>query len=255
MVLAQKEEVLLLLGNLSGHQVPNVGSCLRVTRLEFLPPNTRSRFQPIYAGIIASFKAQYRKLVIQYQIDCFSANKVFAIDIYQAIVMVERAWHVGVTTSIIQNCWGVLSISIEREIEEARCLVEVDEVATLLHQLTLLSSDSEVGDVMNAHEYLNYEMEFDLNNLCEPTNEEFLDMYSSKHQEIDVDKVTVDVVEEVVGLSVGERSLKTLKKYFEQRSNDALSRIRSIQKLHKEVSSHHLEASRHIIIDSFFRLV
>ena len=72
-----------------------------------------------------------------------------------------------------------LSIFIEREIEEARLSVEVDEVATLLHQLKLLSCDSEVGDVMNPHEYLNYEMEFDLNNPYEPNNEEFLDMYSS----------------------------------------------------------------------------
>ena len=30
---------------------------------------------------------------------------------------------------------------------------------------------------MNAHEYLNYKMEFDLNNPYEPTDEEFLDMY------------------------------------------------------------------------------
>ena len=74
---------------------------------------------------------------------------------------------------------GVLSISFEREIKKARHLIEVDEVATLLHQLTLLSSDSEVDDVMNAHEYLNCEMEFDLNNPYEPTDEEFLDMYSS----------------------------------------------------------------------------
>ena len=36
-----------------------------------------------------------------------------------------------------------------------------------------------VGDVMNAHEYLNFEMKFDLNNPYEPTNDEFLDMYSS----------------------------------------------------------------------------
>ena len=134
-------------------------------------------------------------------------------------------------------------------------MVEVDEVATLLHQLTLLSSDSEVGDVMNAHEYLNYEMEFDLNNPYEPTDEEFLDMYSSKHQEIDVDEVMADVVEEVVGSNVVEPSLETLKKYFEQRPIDALSHIRSIQGLQKEVSSHHLEASRHTTIDSFFRLV
>ena len=63
------------------------------------------------------------------------------------------------------------------------------------------------------------------------------------------------MVEEVVGLSVVGRSLKTLKKYFEQRPNDALSHIRIIQGLKKEVSSHHLEASRHTTIDSFFQLV
>ena len=176
-MLAQKEKVFLILDNFSGHQVPNVSTCLRVTRLEFLPPNTTSSFQFMDACIIASFKAQYRKLVIRYQIDCFSANKVFAIDMYQVVVIIERAWRVGVTTLTIQNCWRhtcVLSISIERQIEEARFLVEVDEIATLLHQLTLLSSYSELGDMMNAHEYLNYEMEFDLNNPYEPTNEEFL---------------------------------------------------------------------------------
>ena len=145
----------------------------------------------------------------------------------------------------------VLSIYIEREIEEG-----VDDVATLLHQLTLLSFDSEVGDVVNAHEYLKYEMEFDLNNPYQPTDEEFLDMYSSVHQKINVDEVMVDVVEVVVGLSVNERSLETLKKYFEHRPNDALSHINIIQGLHNEISSHPLEASRQtIILDSFFRLV
>jgi hypothetical protein len=44
-------------------------------------------------------------------------------------------------------------------------------------------------------------MEFGLNNFYEPTDEEFLDMYSSKHQEIDVDEVMADVIDEVVGLS------------------------------------------------------
>jgi hypothetical protein len=98
-------------------------------------------------------------------------------------------------------------------------------------------------------------MEFDLNNPYEPTYDESLDMYTSKHQGIHVDEVMVDVVEKVVGLSVVERSLETLKKYFEQRPNDALSHIKSIQGLQKEVPSHHLEASRHNSIDSFFRLV
>ena len=61
--LAQKDKVFLLLDDFFGHQVPNVGTRLRVTRLEFLPPNTTSCFQAMDVGIIESFKAQYRKLV------------------------------------------------------------------------------------------------------------------------------------------------------------------------------------------------
>ena len=71
MVMAGKEKVVLLVDNFSGHQVPIVASQLRVTKLVFLPPNTTSRFQPMDAGIIASFKAHYRKLVTQYQIDLY----------------------------------------------------------------------------------------------------------------------------------------------------------------------------------------
>ena len=37
---------------------------------------------------------------------------------------------------------------------------------------------------MEAHEYLNYELEFDLNNPYEFTDEEFLDMLPSNQQEL-----------------------------------------------------------------------
>jgi hypothetical protein len=57
MVAAQKKKVLLLVDNFSGHNMANIASRLNVTQVEFLPPNTTSRFQPMDAGIIASFKA------------------------------------------------------------------------------------------------------------------------------------------------------------------------------------------------------
>ena len=95
MVSAQKEKVLLLVDNFSRHQVPIVGSRLKVTQLEFLPPNTTSRFQPMDAGIIASFKTQYMKLLIQHQIDCISSGKSFVIDVYQVVTMLEKAWRNG----------------------------------------------------------------------------------------------------------------------------------------------------------------
>ena len=125
MVSAQKEKVLLLVDNFSGHQVPNVGSRLRVIRLEFLPQNTTSRFQPMDAGIIASFKAQYMKLLIQHQIDCISTNKSFVIDVYQDVTMLEKAWCNGVIPTTIQNYWrhtGILSVLVENEILQEQLL-------------------------------------------------------------------------------------------------------------------------------------
>ena len=113
------------------------------------------------------------------------------------------------TTSTIQNCWkhtSILPVLIERETGETRRIKEVDEIATLLHQLTLLSSDTEESNAMEAHEYQNYKLEFDLNNPYEPTDEEFLDMLLSDQQELDVDEVVVDEVEEVVGFGIVERS-------------------------------------------------
>ena len=130
--------------------------------------------------------------------------------------------------------------------------------------MTLLSSNIEVSDTMNAQEYLNYELEFDLNNPYEPIDEEFLGMFPFEHQEPDVDEVIVGVVEEVVGLNVAKRSLENLKKYFHytlmhrkyffNRPFDVLPHIKSIEGLQKEVSSHRLVSSHQTTIDSFFHL-
>ena len=71
------------------------------------------------ARIIASFKTQYKKLLIQHQIDCISTRKSFAIDVYQVVTMLEKAWRNGVTPITIKNCWrhmGILSVLVENEV-------------------------------------------------------------------------------------------------------------------------------------------
>ena len=182
MVSAQKEKVLLLVDNFSGHQVPNVGSRLRVIPLEFLPPNTISCFQPMDAGIIASFKAQYRKLLIQHQIDYISTGQSFAIDVYQDVTMLEKAWHNGVTPTTIQNCWrhmGILSVLVENEVLQEQQRKEVEKVVAILEQLSLISIETETPN-MNVQDYLNYELEFDLNNPYQPIDEQIIKMLPSQ---------------------------------------------------------------------------
>ena len=261
MVSAQKEKVLLLVDNFFGHQVPNVSSRLKVTRLEFLPPNTTSRFQPMDAGIIASFKAQYRKLLIQHQIDCISTGKSFAIDVYQAVTMLEKAWRNGVTSTTIQICWrhtGILSVLVENEVIQEQQRKEVEEVAAVLEQLSLISSETETPN-MNVQEYLNYELKFDLNYPYQPTDEEIIEMLPSQqqgneHEDSDLDEANPhDIVEEVVGFKNVGSALQTVKKFLEQRPNDTMLSIRNIEALEKEVESWRVAETRQSTIDSFFR--
>jgi len=61
MIATRKEKLSLLVDNFSSHQVIIVGIQLRVIKLDFLPPNTIRRFQPMDVGIIQSFKAQNHK--------------------------------------------------------------------------------------------------------------------------------------------------------------------------------------------------
>jgi hypothetical protein len=62
---AQERKILLLLDNFSGHKlsIQLVGGLqgLLHVRIEWLPPNTTSYWQPLDQGLIASFKLQYRR--------------------------------------------------------------------------------------------------------------------------------------------------------------------------------------------------
>lgn len=58
-VFIHKEKVLLLINNFSNYLVSNIDAQLIVTRFEFLPQNTISRFQTINAKIIQLFNVQY----------------------------------------------------------------------------------------------------------------------------------------------------------------------------------------------------
>jgi hypothetical protein len=146
---------------------------------------------------------------------------------------------------------GIFSTFVENEREEAKRLSEVAEVATLLERLTLLSSQSEEDDTMDAHEFINFELEFDLNNPYQPTDEDIIDCLSSEDQDCDLDEDIVDV-DEVVGLNDAECCLETLKKFLQQRPENVLSDVKNIQDLHKKVCNWRVKESRQTRIDSYF---
>ena len=81
---------------------------LKNTRAIFLPPNVTSRHQPLDQGIIAAWKAHYKRKWLRYLM--FEAehgrDATQKIDILIAIRWGIQAWHNDVTETTIRNCWA-----------------------------------------------------------------------------------------------------------------------------------------------------
>ncbi|GBC03586.1 hypothetical protein RclHR1_00520038 [Rhizophagus clarus] len=64
------KKILLLVDNASVHSVSSPELLTNIT-IHYLPPNTTAHLQPADAGIINSFKAQYRKRLIKNRIEAY----------------------------------------------------------------------------------------------------------------------------------------------------------------------------------------
>ena len=100
------ERVLLFIDNFSGHMIDE--KRLERLKLEFLPPNLTAFVQPLDAGIIQCFKAIYKRLFLERNIDKIYELNIEA-DFYkitrkEALELIMQAWN-SVTAETIVNCW------------------------------------------------------------------------------------------------------------------------------------------------------
>jgi hypothetical protein len=104
----QKRHILLFLDNASGHSSATYSNI----RVEFLPPNTTAKLQPMDQGIIASLKRRYRKVIAEeylanlengpdkYGHDAYHILKYY--NVKQACDIIARAWR-QMPESVIAN--------------------------------------------------------------------------------------------------------------------------------------------------------
>jgi len=152
-------QILLLLDNapVPVHKVNHDNKLTNIT-IRFFAPNMTSVTQPCDAGIIANYKAQYRKLFIQQRINFLDTtfendtDNVLEYNIKHAIYNIAEAW-MNVTPNTIVNCWrktGVLPPSITN-IEEANQKLQAEyqkeclTIQQLINGLNLADSLSANG--------------------------------------------------------------------------------------------------------------
>ncbi|GFU40220.1 tigger transposable element-derived protein 6 [Trichonephila clavipes] len=85
--------------------VHNNAPTLTNVKLEFFPPNSTSKLQPLDQGIIHNFKTFYRREVVKSVLDNLENQQhVTTISILTALIMIEKAWR-AVTLLTIYNCF------------------------------------------------------------------------------------------------------------------------------------------------------
>ncbi|KAL0237808.1 hypothetical protein GEMRC1_013024 [Eukaryota sp. GEM-RC1] len=96
---SQGRRILLLVDNVPSHKIEDEFSNVR---LEFLPPNTSSKLQPLDLGVIKAFKNYYKRGIVNYIFKQKGAMRDFTL--YEAVELCKFAWDQVGAVSII-NCW------------------------------------------------------------------------------------------------------------------------------------------------------
>lgn len=99
----QNRHVCLVIDNFSGHFIDFLPQNIQI---EYFEPNLTSYVQPLDAGIIRCFKAQYRRAFSMRAVDLEEAGEsdIYKINLLEAILMAKDAW-AAVKASTIEHCW------------------------------------------------------------------------------------------------------------------------------------------------------
>lgn len=100
-MIKKKKKILMFIDNCTAHgDVPK----LKNVKVEFLPPNTTSKLQPLDQGVIKNFKVLYRKEVVRQFLHDLEDKNPTKISVLDAMWMASKAWN-NVTAKTIENCF------------------------------------------------------------------------------------------------------------------------------------------------------
>ena len=191
------EEVLLLLDNAPSHKLQE-DLVLKCTKVLFLPANTTTDLQPMNAGVIATFKKQYKKLSSRAQLQMVIKGHRVSISPYQALCFCKKAWD-AVSATAIEKCW-YKTVLVPRPVDQANDADIAASIEEEQSQITesIQESLDRIQQLQPNHHVLNAEQfmaaDSDLSTESELTLEEAAEAVLSPEPEED-ELVSTDVAE------------------------------------------------------------
>lgn len=153
--------VLLIMDNFSAHTL--AVETLRQTEplhninIVWLPPNSTSITQPLDQGIIAAFKAHFRKRWLLYMLNEFDAGRLplKTMNVLKAVRWSVQAWQ-SVTPQTLRRCWYHSTLikqpeELENEADETTAQATAEAYASLRQ----LEADQRISRAMAINTFLN----------------------------------------------------------------------------------------------------
>ena len=250
----QGRHYLLLCDNASSHKNDQHFSNLT---LKFLPPNTTSHLQPLDGGIIASFKAHYRKRLVRHFVRCIEDDKPVATDMRRAIHMIREAWD-AVTSTCITNVWCHVNILPDSEMTESQPEpIDEDDIPLIELQVLLRSLPVPEGETqLTAEEYAGADDSAETDQpLDDSTIIELAKMQtdqdgSNTPSVLEVEPVDEEPARPPTSLKEARQGLLCAASYFEEKGE--LESVTSIMNLIREAESLSMKNAKQSTITDFF---
>ena len=227
-----RRQVLLLCDRFSAHEAAIHAATdreelrLRYTRVEFLPANATSLYQPLDQGIINNIKVYYRKYWLTFMLHLTMSDRdpCKEVTLFNAVWWLIDAWFQRVSPTTIANCWRksqLFGLVFGPEPKPKDWDEEVEEIRRLAKELNFAYEPEDIAAFVNPEE----------ESIQEPSGNMLDHLAMIYSEQLDHDEADGEEIEEMtpeVSLGKATEALETLisfEKFQEDLSLDWIFRL------------------------------
>lgn len=246
----KKKKIIIFVDNCTAH-----GDLPKLTNitLKFFPPNTTSKLQPLDQGIIRTFKANYRREVVQQFLNDIEQKTPTKISVLDAMWMITKAWN-KVTPRTIANCFKKGGFQAPIEDEDDISDPSPSEVTVTPAHWDAVREELDLQD-MDFEEFVTFDDEVAV---CgQLTESEIVSSVSSVPDEVDAededeeDEVDSESVQPDPTVKDAREAINVLKNVFAKKGNLCESVVNSINELDCALDMIQIKGKQSTIYDFF----
>jgi hypothetical protein len=243
--------VLLLMDNHSAHILGvEMAPPPANIRIQWLPPNSTSLYQPLDQGIIAALKLQYRRRWLQFMVEQYerNLNPLQTMTLYHAVRWLTRCWS-EMKDSTIYRCF-----------RKARILPSQEPISLPSEQLldltTLFSTVRDAGqiqDMMSLSQFLNPEDENieDQHGTNEPDIDEIIARHIGQDEE-EIGNAEDEMVETPIpSISEALQALEIIQRYQEHQETSTVNELLTLQRIERSIGLKMINSQQQDTLDGW----